>query len=291
MLRRMPGFRCLLFFPGSRPELLRKACAAGADRVCMDLEDAVAPEAKREARTAALAALSDPSVDVSRLVVRINHPASEPGAADLEALAELGGSAFDSMQGPRGPTLMVPKVGGPEELDGLRARLGATGLRAALVAVVETARGLARVEEIASADSVVALMFGGLDLSLELGAALEWEPLLYARSRTVHAARLAGVDVIDMPFFDTEDDEGLGAEAARARRLGFSGKSAIHPRQVREILAAFAPTDEEISNAARVVQAYERERKGAFLLDGVMVDRPAVEAARSLLARAATGGA
>ena len=280
MLARMPGPRCLLFFPGSRPELLPKAVASGADRVCMDLEDAVAPEAKGTARAAALDMLTRPPVDRARLVVRVNHPASEAGAADLEAIASLDGAS---------PTLMVPKVDGPEELHELRDRLGGRGAGTVLIPMIETVRGLARVEAIASVEDVEALMFGGLDLSIELGASLDWESLLYARSRTVHAARLAGVHVLDMPFFDAADDEALRAEAERAGRLGFSGKAAIHPRQVGPIQAAFTPSDEQVARARRLVEAYERERMGAFLLDGVMVDRPAVEAARALLARTPTG--
>jgi (S)-citramalyl-CoA lyase len=278
MLACMPGPRCLLFFPGSRPELLPKAIATGADRVCMDLEDAVATEQKGAARDAAIGMLAHPPADPARLVVRINHPGSESGAADLHAIASLAEAAV---------TVMVPKVSGPDELDDVRERLGRRGVAVTLIPMIETVRGLAHVEAVASAEGVEALMFGGLDLSIELGASLDWESLLYARSRTVHAARLAGVDVVDMPFFDAEDDEALLAEAERARRLGFSGKAAIHPRQVSTIHAAFTPSPEQVAYALHVVEAYERERKGAFLLDGVMIDRPAVEAARALLARAA----
>jgi citrate lyase beta subunit len=265
----MSGTRCLLFFPGTRPELLAKALATGVDRVCMDLEDAVSAESKDDARSVALGVLHDPALDERRFVLRINHPRTPEGRRDIEAIAS---------RGPSTPTLMVPKADCADE-------------RASLIPVIETARGLADVESITAADGVSGVVFGGLDLSIDLGASPEWEALLYGRSRTVHAARLAGVGVVDMPFFDISDPNGLRLEAERVRRLGFSGKAAIHPSQVGVIQAAFTPSGPEIARARRLVEAYDRERKGAFLLDGVMIDRPAVEAARSLLARTRTGGA
>jgi citrate lyase beta subunit len=278
----MSGTRCLLFFPGTRPELLAKALATGVDRVCMDLEDAVAAESKDDARSVALGVLHDPALDARRFVLRINHPRTPEGRRDIEAIAS---------RGPSTPTLMVPKADGADELDDIRRDLARADVRASLIPVIETARGLADVESITAADGVSGVVFGGLDLSIDLGASPEWEALLYGRSRTVHAARLAGVGVVDMPFFDISDPNGLRLEAERVRRLGFSGKAAIHPSQVGVIQAAFTPSGPEIARARRLVEAYDRERKGAFLLDGVMIDRPAVEAARSLLARTRTGGA
>jgi len=279
----MSGTSCLLFFPGTRPELLPKAIASGAGQVCADLEDAVATDAKAEARASVIELLADGAA-VPQLVVRINHPATPDGEADVEALGRLGGHVRPGR--PLEPlTIMVPKTDSRLELDTLRESLALTLGPVSLIPVVETARGLSRVEEIAAADGVSSIFLGGLDLSVELGCALEWDALLYARSRSVLAARLAGVEVIDTPFFDLRDEEGLRRETERVGRLGFTAKAAIHPLQVPVIHQALAPTDEDLGRARRVIAASAREGRGAFLLDGVMIDRPAVQAARRLLSR------
>lgn len=273
----MTDTSCLLFFPGTRPELLSKAIASGAGRVCVDLEDAVAPESKSAARASVLDLLANHAAP-PRLVVRINHPSSLDGDQDLEAIV--------GVSRPPGPlTIMVPKVDALCDVDSVRTRLEAAAVDAAIIPIIETAQGLANVEQIAKVEGVSALLFGGLDLSVDLDCALEWETMLYARSRCVLAARLADVDLIDTPFFDVEDPEGLRLDAERARRLGFSAKAAIHPAQVAVIREAFRPSPERLERARRVVATFEREPRGVFLLDGVMIDRPAVEAARRLVTR------
>lgn len=271
---------CLLFFPGTRPALLEKASASGARWVCVDLEDAVAPQSKPEARASAKEFL-EAGDGQGRLVVRINHPSTSDGERDLDALARL-----DRRRGLL--TVMVPKADSASDVERVRAQLSGHVGRLSVIPVVETARGLANVEQTASSEGVRALLFGGLDLSVDLGCALDWEALLYARSRCVLAARLAGIELLDTPFFDLDDPDGLRRESERARRLGFTAKAAIHPSQVDVIHEAFAPTQEEIARARRVVEGSEREGRGVFLLDGVMIDRPAVEAARRLLARSST---
>lgn len=274
--------RCVLFFPGSRPDRYAKAIASGADRVCLDLEDAVEPAAKDDARRNAVALVGGEG-DPSRLVIRINHPETRPGEADLEAL----GRAFAAAEAQ--PAIMVPKVSGPADLESVAERLASRGRRPVLIAMIETARGLGAVERIAGAPHVWALLLGGVDLSAELGCSLEWDALLYARSRIVHAAALAGVGAIDYPWLDAADAEGLLDEATAVRGLGFRGKAAIHPSQVATIQSVFRPTAAEIERARRVVEAATRHDDGAFLLDGVLVDRPIVEAARRVLARAEAG--
>lgn len=266
-----------LFLPGTRTDRVPKAVASGAGAVCLDLEDAVLPADKDEARGAVMALLADPACPPN-LVVRINHPESGAGQADVGELvaAESATPLF---------AIMVPKTGAAAEVEDLRGRLGPRFETVPLIPVVETARGLAHVEEIAATDGVVAMIFGGLDLSVELGCTLDWESLLYARSRCVHAARLAGVDLIDTPFFDVEDVEGLRAAADRAQRLGFDAMAAIHPRQVATIRAVFEPTGEDVDRARRIVEAFEAGGRGAMLVDGVMIDRPAVQAARTIIAR------
>ena len=188
----------------------------------MDLEDAVAPESKQEARACAVSVLEGADFDPGRFILRINSPALPEGDRDLAAL--------NGIATPRGSplTLMIPKLDSPEDLDDVRSKIRDGGGVARLIPIIETAKGLACVEELAAADSVAAILFGGLDLSVDLGAALEWDALLYARSRTVHAARLGGVGAIDMPFFDVSDLEGLREAAGRVRSLGFKGKAVIH---------------------------------------------------------------
>lgn len=281
MLAGMNGARCLLFFPGSRPELLAKAVATGAGRVCVDLEDSVAPEDKARAREAVGSVLASEDAPAG-LVVRINHPDTSDGREDLRALGVWAGNG-------RSPTVMVPKAASADDVEVVRSKVGADpGLD--VIPVVETARGLAEVEAIASAPGVAALLFGALDLSTDLGCALEWEPLLYARSRCVVAGRAAGIALIDTPFFDVDDTDGLRSEAMRAQRLGFNAKAAIHPSQVEIIDDVFAPTEDDIEWARGVVEAAEREQRGVFLLDGVMVDAPMVEAARRVLAGVEASG-
>jgi citrate lyase beta subunit len=276
--------RCVLFFPASRPELYEKAARSGAHAVCMDLEDSVAAGDKDEARSFAARALGSPRSNGVDLVLRINHPSTAEGEADLVAIAgALDSGAPAARDG--GLALMIPKVGAPEEVEAVRGRLSERDVDLGLIPMIETVRGLARVEEIATTESVRALLFGGLDLSIELGAELAWEPLLYARSRFVHAARLAGVGALDMPWLDVSDRAGLEAEARRVRALGFTGKAAIHPDQVGAVLDAFSPSEREIAYARRVVEAADHEPAGAFLLDGAVVERPVVEAARRILER------
>ena len=270
----MPSPQCVLFFPGSRPERLATAIASGADIVCVDLEDAVAPEDKRRARDAVVGMLGDPSA--ARLAVRINHPSTEVGEQDVAAILEA------DLE--HALTIVLPKADARAQVDELHARLTRSGRETSLIPVVETAVGLARADEIARADGVSAVLMGGLDLSVDLGCALDWEALLYARSRCVHAARLGGVEVIDTPFFDIDDPDGLRAEALRSRRLGFDAKAAIHPLQVPVIQEAFAPDVASVERARRVIAASEKESGGVTQVDGVMIDRPAVEAARRVLA-------
>jgi citrate lyase beta subunit len=287
----------VLFVPGSRPDRYAKAVASGADRVCVDLEDAVAPGDKSRARANVVELLSGGQWDAARSIVRVNHPATEEGEADLaaleRALASRGARSRPGEVGPsRGPrlTVMVPKCASRDDLEAVRKALPAAGPASPasgptllMIPVVETAAGVARVEEIATTPSVGALLLGGIDLTTELGAALEWDSLLYARSRLVLAAALAGVRAIDVPFLDTSDAAGLRHEADRVRRLGFAGKAAIHPDQVDVIQEAFTPSQEEVDRARRILEA-GGGGEGVFLLEGRMVDRPVVEAARRIVA-------
>ena len=266
-----------LFVPGDRPERFSKALASGADAVIMDLEDAVAPEAKGAARSAVLAHLSAPEAPPGvALGLRMNPLPSPEGIADLAAL--IGGARPDF--------LMLPKVEAAEELSIVRRALSRAGGVVPLVALIESAEGLARAAAIAREERCVALGFGGLDLAADLGCVASWEPLLAHRASLVVAASRAGRALFDVPFADFGDTAGLEAEAQRAQALGFTGKLAIHPRQVATIAQVFTPDPAEADRARRIVAAFEAASGGVCVVDGKMVDQPVHRTAVRVLARA-----
>ena len=267
--------RSVLFVPAVRPDRFAKAVATGADAVCLDLEDGVSFVQKDEARDKALALLSDRPQVRAEVVLRINEPESELGERDLDALL-----ASDV----RPDALMVPKVGGADTLEALEHRLAAKLPRLPLIVQIETARGLAAVHEIATASADIAvLFFGAVDLSAELGCAIEWDALLYARSRVVAAAALAEVEAMDTPFMDVAAPSRLEEESRATRRLGFTGKAAIHPTQVPIIQAAFSPPPDAVAWARRIVAAYEANAGGVLLVDGKLIERPVIASAQRIL--------
>ena len=277
--------RSILFVPAVRPDRYPKALATGADAVCIDLEDGVAFGDKEEARDAALALLVDREPSRAEVVLRINDPKTDLGQTDLLALREAG---------LRPDALMLPKVSGPDEVREVESAVAPLSPILPLIVQTETATGVAAANEIAIASpNVSALFFGAIDLSADVGCAVEWDAMLYARSRVVLAAALAGVIAIDSPFMDVLAVDSLDAESRRVRRLGFAGKAAIHPSQVSVIQGAFSPTAAEVAWARKVVEAYENNRGGVLLVDGQLVERPVVRAAQRtiLVASAIEGGA
>jgi len=268
--------RSVLFVPAVRPDRFEKAVATGADAVCLDLEDGVAFAQKDEARDQAVLLLATRPPGRAEVILRINAPASAVGERDLAAVLAAG---------VRPDALMVPKVGGPDTIHALERRLSPALSGLPLMAQIETAGGLASVEGIASASpNVAVLFFGAVDLSAELGCAIEWDALLYARSRVVAAAAVAGVDTLDTPFMDVAAPARLGDEARAVRRLGFTGKAAIHPTQVPVIQAAFSPDDDEVAWARRIIEAYEANEGGVLLVEGKLIERPVIASARRTLA-------
>ena len=268
--------RSVLFVPAIRPDRFEKAVATGADAVCLDLEDGVAFGQKDEARDKAMALLAERPPCRAEVILRVNEPASALGDRDLAAILAAG---------VRPDALMVPKVGEPDTIHALERRLVPALDGLPLVVQIETARGLAAAEAIATASpNVAVLFFGAVDLSAELGCAIEWDALLYARSRVVAAAALAGVDAMDTPFMDVSATAQLGDEARAVRRLGFVGKAAIHPTQVPVIQAAFSPDSDEVAWAGRIVEAYEANEGGVLLVDGKLIERPVIASAQRILA-------
>ena len=276
--------RSLLFVPGNRPERFAKAAAGGADGIIIDLEDAVGPPDKDVARAEVTAWLRTrhgvlrPGV---LACVRINSVFTEFGLKDMLALVEA------TRAGHAPDVVVLPKVESAIEVQ-LAARhlKPASGAPPVLVALIESGAGLKAAVEIArAAPTLGALAFGGADLAADLRATLAWEPMLAHRSRLVQAAAMAGIGAIDVPWLDIADEAGLATECARVRAMGFTGKLAIHPRQVEPVNTAFTPTAEEIEHARGVLAAFEAAAGGVCTYRGKMIDEPVVAGARRTLAR------
>lgn len=263
---------------------MRKAPTAGADVVCFDLEDAVAPTKKDDARAAVREVLSDPSFDSdAEVVVRV---AAETAADDLDGVVGSDGDADVRLD-----AVMLSKTGFPEDVRDLDDELAARGLALPVFALVETARGVLNAPDIAAAGPTTALVFGAEDLAADVGATrtAEGTEVLYARERVVLAAAAEGVDAIDTVYTDFEDEDGLRAETAFAGTLGYDGKMAIHPAQVPVINESFTPSPERVEWARKVLRAREEadaSEAGVFRVDGEMIDAPLVAQAERILERA-----
>ena len=296
MLEPPPRRRSCLSVPSSSPRMLEKAAAIRADELVFDLEDAVAPSAKGEARKAVLARLD--GWEGGRVAVRINAPGTPWYEADLTALA-----AAVSRQP---VSLVLPKVESADDLERCVALLTASETEAGrekplgIQVLIETAAGLARVEEVAAAGEgrLEALILGYADLAASLGRSREYaaEPRAWLahQDRLLVAARSHGLQAIDGPFLGTASDEPFIAAAQHACDLGFDGKWAIHPSQVGALQQIFSPSVEEVEHARAVLTALEQaeaEGAGAVELDGEMLDEALAQSARRLLARAGEGEA
>ena len=261
--------RSFIFAPGLRPELYPKALACGADIVCVELEDGVAPHDKDEAREKTMALFAEPQADdgVER-IVRINCVRSAVGLDDVQAIL-----ATDTPP----PALMLPKVVSPDEIVWLDDLLTERGHDTRLHIIIEMNAGLEAVFDIARASSRIdALFFGGVDMSADLRCKNAWEPLLYARSRVVHAAASVGIDAIDVPYLDLDDLEGMKAQAQLAKELGFSGKGAVHPKQISALNEVFTPSPEEVAKAQKILAAFEAANTGLVVVDGKLIEKPVV---------------
>lgn len=263
--------RTYLFVPGHRAERFNRALASGADAVVLDLEDAVATEDKSKARDAIAAWAADAAaVERQRIVVRINDAASTEFSDDLAMLAtaEL-------------TRVMLPKAESPQQVEKVQAALRS----AEVLALIETARGVAQVQSVAFATGVSRLVFGTLDLAFDLDLDISEDPvgLSYAASRIAIASRLADLPAPVAGVTPQLDDESrLRADWTLARRHGFGAKLCIHPKQVLPIHQMLQPSTEALDWAHRVLAA-DAASPGAARLDGRMVDRPVVLQAQRIL--------
>ena len=269
----------MLFVPGTSHQRFAKAVACGADAVFFDLEDAVEAGRKAEARAAVADWLGRAPAGPTARFVRVNAPGSPWLSDDLAWLPQVG-AHIDGV--------VLPKIELPADVE--RAAKHAPGGR--VLPMIETARGVTRAADIATANAaILGLVLGAEDLTAELGIprTVEGEELLFARSQVVIAAAIAGADALDAVFVDLKSPDALRADAARARALGFRGKTAIHPDQIAIINEVFSPSADDIAKARRIIEADDAARaagQGAFRLDDKMVDAPVVNRARRVLALA-----
>lgn len=269
--------RSLLFVPGLRPDRFHKALDAGADIVCVDMEDAVALPRKDEGRALTLPLFEDASHPQVEKMARINGISTIHGLKDLQAIIECDAPP---------QSIMIPKVKSAEEvqlIDTLLSTGKAREIR--FCVIVETNQGLERALDIArSSPRIDSMILGAVDMSAELRCQKAWEPLLYTRSRLVHAAASAGIDLLDVPYLSLDDPEGLKAEAQGVQRLGFTGKASIHPNQIPIINAAFTPDEQAIAKARKVCAAFENDKTGLVVVDGELIELPVVRSYYRVLA-------
>lgn len=266
--------RSLLFVPGDRPDMVAKVPRFSPDAVVVDLEDAVAPDAKESARTTAVAAVAALAQDAGRpgtILVRLNKFGTPWFAGDIAAVAR---SAADGV--------VLPKLESVDDVVSVRGRLGPDRV---VVAGLESARGVARARELLSGGPTAGY-FGAEDYIADMGGRRTPGNLevLYARSEVALAGRLAGVPVLDQIVAAVDDDERFRADARAGAALGYRGKICIHPRQVALAHEVFTPTAEEVAHARRVLEA--GSAGGVSVVDGEMVDEVHLKMAKAVLDRA-----
>jgi citrate lyase beta subunit len=287
----MHSRRALLYMPGDDRHKIEKALTLGVDCICMDMEDGVAPGHKAEARCSIAKALQELDFGASEKLARINALGSGLETDDIEAVLPFH---------PDG--IVLPKAESLEQLQWVSARIETAELAHGwplnsirMLVDVETAKGILALNEIASHPRLDALIFGAEDYAVSVGASRSpeaWE-VFTARSLVLMHAKASGLQAIDMVSVDFRDLDRLRREAAFGARLGYTGKQVIHPAQVGPVQQAFTPDDEAVGQARRLVDAFEahqKEGRGAFALDGKMIDMPLVRAARGVLERARAAG-
>ena len=272
---RLRACRSFLLTPGSKPDRFIGVQAAGADGIIVDLESTVSPDDKLKAREAALAFLRRrPEADLIR-ILRINSPRSAIGLHDLLALLELGG---------RPDAVIIPKCESADEIRVVADILSTSQCPIGIIPMVELARAVFVADLMAGAhERVCGLFLGGGDLAADLGAEGTWENLLYARSGIVAAAATTGIAAIDVPYFKA-DAEGLEREATASRKLGMTGKAALHSEQLAAINTIFTPSPDAVTHARAVMAASTAAGTGVPVLNGHVVEPAMLREAERVLA-------
>lgn len=276
--------RSLLFIPGNNPSMIQNCDVFESDTVIFDLEDSVAVEQKDAARNLVGSYLNSFKPNVKEVMIRINGMDTVHYTSDVEAAVKSGADS-----------IMLPKASsaGLKDLDELLTQLEKKHKtkKIRVVPIIELASSLVEAYEIAKSPRVDGVLLGAEDFTrdMEVQRTSGGEEIFYARSKIAVSCRAAGVEAIDTPFTSTADDEGLKADCRKAKSLGMNAKACIHPNQVNIVNRGFAPSPSEIEFAQRVLLAVEdaaNEGKGAFSLDGKMIDKPILERAKTTLRKA-----
>ncbi len=270
-------FRSVLYIPGSKERALEKARGLACDAIIFDLEDAVAPDAKAEARETLAAALAQGGYGQRYKIVRINALTTPWGLQDVQALRDAGADA-----------ILLPKVNTGSDVDTLADVLGRD---LPIWTMMETPASIFNAREIAAHSQVQGLVAGTNDLAKDLGVRGRTDrlPLMLSLQTIILAARAARIVAVDGVYNKFKDEDGLKAECEQGRDLGFDGKTLIHPAQVDITNAAFAPTEAEIDLAKRQIAAYEASEaagEGVAVVDGNIVENLHVVTAKQVLAKA-----
>ena len=264
-----------LFTPATKSDRFTRAADVHSDALIIDLEDAVAPSAKTEARETALRYLAGISADRLPCALRINSPDTRFGLDDLRAL----------LNSPAKPDyLVLPKCDSSALIALVGNLLREAKKTAQIIALIESAKAIGALKEIAGGEAKpAALVFGAADMAADLGAETAWEPLLWVRARIIQAAASAGIAALDSPYFDIADTEGLKQETKASASLGFRGKCAIHPTQIATINAFLTPSEQQVAEARQILVV---NQQGVGSVDHEMVDEAVARKARLVLERA-----
>lgn len=284
----MDLLRSLIFVPGNRPNMLERACAFKADVIMVDLEDSVPAAEKAAARELARQWVPQLRRHGQRVMLRVNS--LDTGLTGDELAAAVGPDLEGISIGKAQSAWDLREV--DRMLGVLEARAGLEPGRIKVIPWIENARAVLTAQQIAAASPrIIAIAFGAEDYTNDLGVPRTdgGEEVFFPRAMVAVAARAAQVGALDTPFVRFRDQEGLRQDAGLARRLGYTGKFAVHPAQLDIINEVFSPSPEEVGQARQVVEAWERAEaagRGSVDLDGRMIDVPVVKRARNLLARA-----
>jgi (S)-citramalyl-CoA lyase len=273
--RSILSLKSWLFTPATKADRFGRAAEVHADALIIDLEDAVALSDKQKARTAALQYLEQPAGSRLPGALRINAPVTRTGIEDLHSLLESSAAP---------DYIILPKCDSPAFISMVRVLLDQAAKKTEIIALIESAKGVEALPDIVKSDvKPVGLLFGAADMAADLGAKTTWETLFFVRSRILQVAASAGVVVVDSPFFDIADLEGLKRETKAAEDLGFHGKAAIHPKQISIINEVFTPSAEEVARARQILTV---NQQGVGSVDHQMVDEAVARKARLVLERA-----
>ena len=287
----MHSRRALLYMPGDNWKMITKSISLGVDSICMDMEDGTAVNKKAEARAAIAKALQELDFGASEKLVRINSVGSGWEKDDIDAVLPY-----------RPDGIVIPKVESIEHLEWAGRIIEAAELKCGwpinsirILIGIETAKGILNLKEIASHPRLAAIIFGGEDFAASIGATRTKDAieLLYARQAVVTTCAAYDLQAIDIVTIDYKDLDALRIESEFGARLGYSGKQVIHPAQVGPVQMAFTPNAEAIAYAKQIIGTFEasqHEGKGAYSLDGKMIDMPLVKNAQKVLERAKAAG-